>query len=50
MVKKKFQQKYDIAAEITIASDCLALNIPDDGISTDNGWEIVPSQKAHVSL
>ena len=50
MVKETFQQKYDIATEITIASDCLALDIPDDGILTDNGWKIVPSQKVHVSL
>ena len=48
-VKRKFQQEYDIAPPITFASDHIALDIPDDGTMTDNGWEIVPLQKPHVS-
>ena len=48
MVKEKYQQEYDIATEITIDGDRLALDIPDDGTQTDNGWDIVPAQKAHV--
>ena len=49
MVKRKYQQEYDIAPEITFGSDHIALDIPDDGAKTDNGWEIVPVHKAHVS-
>ena len=50
MVKRKYQQEYDIAPEITFDGDHIALDIPDDGAKTDNGWEIVPVHKAHVSL
>jgi len=50
VVKEKYQQEYDIATEITIDGDRLALDIPDDGTQTDNGWDIVPAQNAHVSL
>ena len=49
MVKRKYQQEYDIAPEITFAADHVSLDISDDGTKTDNGWEIVPVHKAHVS-
>ena len=49
VVKRKYQQEYDIAPPITFGGDHVALDIPDDGTQTDNGWEIVPLQKAHVS-
>ena len=49
MVRSQYQQKYDIALSITFDGDHVALDIPDDGTKTDNGWEIVPVQKAHVS-
>ena len=48
MVNKKYQQEYDIAAPITFDADDVALDIPDDGIQTDSGWEIIPVQKAQV--
>ena len=48
-MKRKYQQEYDIAPPITFAGDYVALDIPDDGTQTDNGWEIVPLQKARVS-
>ena len=48
----KYKQENDIALHITFGAECVAdyvaLDIPDDGIHTDNGWEIVPLQKAHV--
>ena len=49
MVKRKYQQEYDIALSVTFDGDQVALDIPDDGTQTDNGWEIVPVQKPHVS-
>ena len=49
MVKRKYHQEYDIAPPITFGGDHVALEIPDDGIHTDNGWDIVPLQKARVS-
>ena len=49
MVKRKYQQEYDIAPEITFAGDHIALDIPEDGIHTENGWVIVPLHKPHVS-
>ena len=49
MAKRKYQQEYDIASAITFGYDHVALDIPDDGTQTDNGWEIVPVQKAEVS-
>ena len=49
MVKRKYQQEYDIAPPITFDGDHVALDIPDDGTHTDNGWEIVPLQKTDVS-
>ena len=49
VVKRKYQQEYDIAVPITFDGDCIALDIPDDGVQTDNGWEIVPVHKPHVS-
>ena len=50
MAKRKYKQEYDIAPAITFDGDRVALDIPDDGTQTDNGWEIVPVQVAHVSL
>ena len=50
MAKRKYKQEYDIAPAITFDGDRVALDIPDDGAKTDNGWEIVPVQVAHVSL
>ena len=49
VVKRKYQQEYDIAPSITFDGDVIALDIPDDGTMTDNGWEIVPLQKPRVS-
>ena len=52
VVKRKYQQEYDIhvAPPITFGGDHVALDIPDDGAQTDNGWEIKPLHKAHVNL
>ena len=50
VVKRKYHQEYDIAPPITFVGDHVALDIPDDGTHTDNGWEVVPLQKAHVSF
>ena len=49
MVKRKYQQEYDIAPPITFGGDQVALDIPDDGKKTDSGWEIKPLHKACVS-
>ena len=49
VAKKKYQWEYDIATPITFDGDVIALDIPEDGVHTDNGWEIVPVGKAHVS-
>ena len=49
VAKRKYQQEYDIAPPITFGADHIALDIPEDGIQTDNGWQIVPLQKAQVS-
>ena len=49
MAKRKYQQEYDIAPSITFDGDCIALDIPEDGTMTDNGWKIIPVHKAHVS-
>ena len=49
VVSKKYHQEYDIATPITFDGDDVALDILDDGIQTDSGWEIVPVQKAQVS-
>ena len=48
MVRRKYQQEYDIAPPITFGADHVALGIPDDGVQTDNGWEIVPVQRTQV--
>ena len=48
-VKRKYQQEYDIAPSITFGGDHIALDIPEDGIMADNGWQIVPVHKACVS-
>ena len=50
VVKEKYQQDYDLAVPITFAGDYVALDIPDDGVRTDNGWEVRPLYRAHVSL
>ena len=50
MAKRKYQQEYDIAPPVTFGADRIALDIPDDGVKTEYGWEIVPVHKAHVSL
>ena len=50
MAKRKYQQEYDIAPSITFDGDQVALDVPEDGTKTDNGWEIVPVQKAHASV
>ena len=49
-MKRKYQREYDIAPPITFSGDRITLDIPDDGAKSDNGWEIVPVQKAYVSL
>ena len=49
VVNRKYHQEYDIATPITFDGDDVALDIPDDGIQTDSGWEIIPVQKAQVS-
>ena len=49
VAKRKYQQEYDIAPPITFGADHIALDIPEDGVQTDNGWQIVPLQKAQVS-
>ena len=48
-VRKKYQQEYDIAPPITFGGDHIALDIPDDGIQTDDGWKIRPNYRPHVS-
>ena len=48
VAKRKYQQEYDLAPPITFGTDHIALDIPDDGIQTNNGWEIVPLQKPQV--
>ena len=49
VVRRKYQQDYDIFPSVTFAGDRIALDIPEDGVQTDNGWEIVPMHKPHVS-
>ena len=49
MAKRRYQQEYDIAPAITFEGNCVALEIPEDGTYTDNGWDIVPVHMAHVS-
>ena len=49
VARRKYQQGYDIAPPITFDGDRIALDIPDDGVQTDNGWEIEPIHMAHVS-
>lgn len=49
-MKRKYEQEYDIAPPITFSDDHVALDIPEDGTLTKNGWEILPVQKTHVSL
>ena len=49
VVQRKYMQEYDIAPTITFGGDHIALDIPEDGVQTDNGWVIVPLHKPHVS-
>ena len=49
VVKKRYNQEYDIAPPITFGDDHVALDIPDDGVRTDSGWEIKPLHNARVS-
>ena len=49
VVRRKYQQEYDIAPPITFGADHVALDIPDDGVQTDSGWEIVPVQRTQVN-
>ena len=49
VVKRKYQQEYDIAPPITFGGDHVALAIPNNGIHTDSGWDIVPLHKPCVS-
>ena len=48
-MKRKYNQEYDVALPITFGDDHVALDIPDDGVKTDSGWEIVPVHEAIVS-
>ena len=50
VVKRRYQQEYDIAPPITFGAERVSLDIPDDGTKTDDGWEIVPVHKTHVNL
>ena len=50
MVRRKYQQEYDIAPSITFGADHVALDISEDGTKTENGWEIKPLHRARVSL
>ena len=51
VMERKYQREYDRSSPITFGTfaECVALDIPNDGTNTDNGWEIVPVHKAHVS-
>ena len=49
VVKRKYNQEYDIAPTITFGDDHVALDISDDGVRTDSGWEVKPLHKAIVS-
>jgi len=49
VVRRKYRQEYDIAPPISFGGDHVALDIPNDGIQTGNGWEIKPLHKACVS-
>ena len=49
VVRRKYQNEYDIALPITFGDDHITLDIPHGGVHTGNGWEIIPLQKAYVS-
>ena len=49
VVKRKYQQEPGIAVPITFDGDRIALDIPGDGVQTDNGWEIIPLNYPCVS-
>ena len=49
VVKRKYRLQYERATPITFAGEHIALDIPDDGVHTDNGWEIKPPHRLHVS-
>ena len=48
-MRRKYQEECDILIPVTFGGDHIALDIPDDGVQTHNGWEIVPLQKPAVS-
>ena len=48
-MRRKYQQEHDIALPITFGANHVALDIPDDGVQTGNGWEIVPVQRLQVN-
>ena len=48
VVRRKYQQEYDIALPITFGGDQILFDIPRGGVHTGN-WEIIPLQKAYVS-
>lgn len=50
MVKRKYRQEYDIAPSLTFDGDHVALDIPDDGVETNDGWRIVPFHMAKVRI
>ena len=50
MLKRKYKQECDITCLITFGGDHVALDIPDNGVQTDSGWEITPVAKARVSI
>ena len=49
VVKRKFQQECDIAVPITFDGDHIALDIPNEGVHTGNGWDILPFYTPCVS-
>lgn len=50
MVKRKYRQEYDIAPPPTFDGDHVALDIPDDGVETNNGRRIIPLHMAKVRI
>jgi len=50
MVNRKYQKDYGIATPLTFDGDHVALDIPNDGVETNNGWRIVPLHMAKVRI
>ena len=51
VMTEKYQQEYDVVPSIIFGDgDHIALDIPDEGVQTESGWEIKPLHKPHVSL